>query len=374
MEKEEIYRYIIKGLIPKPVTGKSKKPDFSEKHLAILRRICELNEREGLGPERRRDPLNPEKRKGEFGLGNRDQSKKEEIMDMAIALFSRNGFAETKVSDITDAVGVAKGTFYLYFKSKKDLFLECIGRLTMIIIPAELWERVRREPDFVQRQRMRLRQFLAAFPTFSGILNLLRLSFQSEDRELANKARDTYKLLAGPLMKDLRRAIADGEAREVDVEVASLLLMGMAENLGYLTMMDPLHSTEEAEEILLDFMRRGLLLPAAGKAEESEKRWALTDKSGLVVHLEDLRIDGNAYIAGNIGEGQVRAATEDLIRVEVHGKGETTRAVVTTISGDRVSLVVDREVVILGKSSLGEYSIPLKRVSNLFLLGISRSN
>ena len=118
-------------------------------------------------------------------------------MDTAISLFSKNGFAETKVSDITDALGIAKGTFYLYFRSKKDLFLECISRLTMIIIPTELWQRVRGERDFVQRQRMRLRQFLLAFPTFSGILNLLRLSFQSDDRELANKARDTYKLLAG---------------------------------------------------------------------------------------------------------------------------------------------------------------------------------
>ena len=104
-------------------------------------------------------------------------------------------------------------------------------------------------------------------------------------------------------MKDLRKAIADGEAREVDVEVASLLLMGMAENLGYLTMMDPVHSFEDGGEILLDFMRRGLLLQRSG-IRGGRKTVGLTDTGGIAVNLEDLRIGGTHYFDGNIGEGK----------------------------------------------------------------------
>ncbi len=230
--KQLIYRYIRAGLLAKPIKAGFREAVFNEEHLIMLQRIRELRDQGASSFSQIRDLLNLERSGREKGSEDSLQWKKEQIMDKAISLFSKNGFAETKVSDITDALGVAKGTFYLYFRSKKDLFLECISRLTMIIIPGELWEGVRKERDFVERQRMKLKQFLIAFPTFSGILNLLRISFQSDDPGLAEKARDTYRLLAGPLMKDLRRAVTNKEARDINVEVVSLLLMGMAENLG----------------------------------------------------------------------------------------------------------------------------------------------
>ena len=42
-------------------------------------------------------------------------------MDAALHVFAEKGIGRTTVSDITDAAGVAKGTFYLYFDSKDHL-------------------------------------------------------------------------------------------------------------------------------------------------------------------------------------------------------------------------------------------------------------
>ncbi|WP_231889537.1 TetR/AcrR family transcriptional regulator (plasmid) [Tistrella mobilis] len=42
-------------------------------------------------------------------------------MDAAEALFLRKGFATTSVGEIVVEAGVAKGTFYLYFKTKDDV-------------------------------------------------------------------------------------------------------------------------------------------------------------------------------------------------------------------------------------------------------------
>lgn len=39
-------------------------------------------------------------------------------------LFSRNGFKDTNVSDITKTSGIGTGTFYNYFSSKEELFME----------------------------------------------------------------------------------------------------------------------------------------------------------------------------------------------------------------------------------------------------------
>ena len=46
--------------------------------------------------------------------------RKNEILEAAEKLFAANGFEKTTVNDILDKVGIAKGTFYYYFKSKED--------------------------------------------------------------------------------------------------------------------------------------------------------------------------------------------------------------------------------------------------------------
>ncbi|MFS0722930.1 TetR/AcrR family transcriptional regulator [Paenibacillus sp. 1P07SE] len=44
------------------------------------------------------------------------------ILDAAYRLFGTKGFYETKMSEIADEAGIAKGTLYLYFSSKEELF------------------------------------------------------------------------------------------------------------------------------------------------------------------------------------------------------------------------------------------------------------
>ena len=49
------------------------------------------------------------------------KKKRESLLDSAFSLFINNGFHKTSISDIVEAAGVAKGTFYLYFKDKYDI-------------------------------------------------------------------------------------------------------------------------------------------------------------------------------------------------------------------------------------------------------------
>ena len=49
------------------------------------------------------------------------QQKRNSLLDSAFSLFIRNGFSKTSIYDIVNAAGVAKGTFYLYFKDKYDI-------------------------------------------------------------------------------------------------------------------------------------------------------------------------------------------------------------------------------------------------------------
>ena len=47
---------------------------------------------------------------------------REKIVDAAIATFSKHGYDRTKMDDIAETANLSKGTLYLYFKSKEELF------------------------------------------------------------------------------------------------------------------------------------------------------------------------------------------------------------------------------------------------------------
>ena len=52
----------------------------------------------------------------------RKEARAPEILEAALAAFAEKGFAGTRMDDIAKRAGITKGTIYLYFKSKEELF------------------------------------------------------------------------------------------------------------------------------------------------------------------------------------------------------------------------------------------------------------
>ncbi|MDR3527255.1 MAG: TetR/AcrR family transcriptional regulator [Rhizomicrobium sp.] len=52
----------------------------------------------------------------------RKQARPGEILDAALAVFADKGFAAARMEDIAAKAGVTKGTIYLYFQSKEEVF------------------------------------------------------------------------------------------------------------------------------------------------------------------------------------------------------------------------------------------------------------
>lgn len=57
-----------------------------------------------------------------------DPVKREQILDGAHRIFMRMGFDASSMNDITREAGVSKGTLYVYFKNKEDLFAAIVQR------------------------------------------------------------------------------------------------------------------------------------------------------------------------------------------------------------------------------------------------------
>lgn len=64
------------------------------------------------------------------------EERKKEILDVAEELFTTKGYAETTINDILQKIGIAKGTFYYYFKSKEDVMDAIVDRFIEIGVRA----------------------------------------------------------------------------------------------------------------------------------------------------------------------------------------------------------------------------------------------
>jgi AcrR family transcriptional regulator len=60
--------------------------------------------------------------KNEPRFERRKDARPGEILDAALDLFVEKGFAATRLEDVAQRAGVSKGTVYLYFDGKEDLF------------------------------------------------------------------------------------------------------------------------------------------------------------------------------------------------------------------------------------------------------------
>jgi AcrR family transcriptional regulator len=61
------------------------------------------------------------------GLGRRDpEARRQAILDAGLAVFAAQGFAATKLDDVAEKAGVAKGTIYLHFQDKQNLFEQIV--------------------------------------------------------------------------------------------------------------------------------------------------------------------------------------------------------------------------------------------------------
>lgn len=73
---------------------------------------------------------------------NTTRIRKQQILDAALAVFSQKGFAMATTSEIAQSAGVAEGTIYNYFKSKRELFIAVIQELIITVPLLDIINRI----------------------------------------------------------------------------------------------------------------------------------------------------------------------------------------------------------------------------------------
>ncbi len=387
MKKATIHSYLRMGLLPPPLRVGANLHLYNDTHLQTLSRIRSLRERDKLSLTQIRDLLKngeaPPQRQGQDGPVDAPTAeiestqlqpgsyRQDEIIEKAIDLFSRRGYESVTIADLTDSLKMGKGSFYLYFKNKRDLLLECFNKLSSLIIPMELREQISGEEDFLLRMGKRWDGFQSQYKNFSQVLHLLRISTASEDPHIRENAIKSYDIMVQPLRGDIREAVHKGLVREMDPELITYALIGAAEQLAFRATLDK-HYSEEAATKVVNYIIRSVLAPPPSAGEEQtgpEISGSVTDQKNVVTELNRIRIDGENSIQGRVGEAQVRIALANATEIAVQEPGIIKCQVsVTMKNGHSSTVIVTGDAVVSGDTLLGSLTIPLKKVSRVVLV------
>jgi AcrR family transcriptional regulator len=162
--------------------------------------------------------MEPERR-----LTAQGQERKQQLLDRAAELFAERGYAETRVADIVDAAGVAKGLFYWYFENKEALFRELVQNIRL-----RLRQEQARAMDAGADPLTRIRQgaeasvrFMAQHAHFFALLEVENLEKQFAD--VLRQGTDVHATDVGRLV---RAGIEAGLVRDEDPELLTYGVIG----------------------------------------------------------------------------------------------------------------------------------------------------
>lgn len=152
----------------------------------------------------------------------RGEATRRRILDAAEEVFGELGYHEASVSEITRRAGVAQGTFYIYFNSKRETFVELVE---------DIGERLRAATSAAIRDSAtRLdaeRQGFTAFFRFVYDHRQMYRIVEEAGRVAPEAAREYYRHISSGYERGLSAAMRAGEIREGNVEALAYVLMGI---------------------------------------------------------------------------------------------------------------------------------------------------
>ncbi len=156
-------------------------------------------------------------------LTEQGRERKQQLVDAAIGLFAERGYAATRILDICDRAGVAKGLFYWYFPTKLDLFSELVRSMRHQLRRAQADAM---DPDAdpltrIQQGAAASVRFMAEHATYFSLVDVERA-----DPAIADALRHGSEVYLDDVTALIRAAQADGRVIDADPQLLALGVLG----------------------------------------------------------------------------------------------------------------------------------------------------
>lgn len=157
----------------------------------------------------------------------RPERRPQQIIDAALQVFGECGLANARLQDIADRAGISKGTIYLYFPNKEELFREVVRQTAVARIESREQKVTQGTPTEQLCGAMRGYWQFVRTPAFSTIHRLV-LGELHQFPDLATFYANEVtarglRLLSGII----QRGVDSGEFREIDPMVAARMLVAL---------------------------------------------------------------------------------------------------------------------------------------------------
>jgi TetR/AcrR family transcriptional regulator len=152
----------------------------------------------------------------------RKEARPGELLDAALDLFVEKGFSATRVEEVAARAGVSKGTLFLYFQSKVDLFKAVVRENIANKFPTWQEEFVTFEGTSADMLRYALVSWWERIgkTRASGITKLVMSEAQNFPEIAAFYQEEVIQPGNAMIRRILERGVKSGEFRDIDLEQA----------------------------------------------------------------------------------------------------------------------------------------------------------
>ncbi len=155
----------------------------------------------------------------------KSEEKRQLLLEAAFAEVSEHGYFETKVEDIARRAGVAKGTLYLYFQDKPDIYIGLVGWLleqALGVLRATAARPIPARQKLIEVFESWSHTVLSR-PAVSSLLSVdsLEATSQMKERVLRDVVPRVQEMV-DEVAAIVEQGIRAGEFRKVDTRLAAL--------------------------------------------------------------------------------------------------------------------------------------------------------
>jgi len=192
------------------------------------------------------------------------EDRRRQFLHAAMKVFAAKGFHEASVTDIIEATGAARGTFYLYFPGKREIFEalldEFLERLRERLAPVRLPEQNRDDRVVMDQIRRNAQQLVSLLLQERDLVRLLLREAGGLDSPARDRVATFHRLLGTWVAESLEDGMAAGIVHRGNSALMARALVGMVEGPFRAWADQDLELDQDtAVEELLGILRRGFL-------------------------------------------------------------------------------------------------------------------
>ncbi len=205
----------------------------------------------------------------------RREERRARILACALEVFAQKGYHSSTVADIIKKAAVARGTFYLYFKSKRSVFDELLDDLIAVLnSKVRPIDASRGHAGVVAQMEANVDGFMGYLLDNPAMLRVLLAEAVGLDPGFDKKMNEFYTRFLELLERSLNTGHVMKVVRHLNTKVVSLCILGSVKEVLYQTAMGRnLPNRDVMVREILNYNIRGLMLPeVAGMLNYSNKK------------------------------------------------------------------------------------------------------